>query len=485
MPAAGVKGARVKPVATSPTQFSCSTTTTSTSTTTSTAPSRRVCHLGAVFLLAVAMSCLLLGLQLNAMLMPGDAWAQENAQQHQQRKVHRSPFALSTLSYPMVTREMMKVATKEVMDFSSGLSNPERAERIAKRKQLKAELEERQASILEWQSKLDLAPNQRAQLAEDKMQLERDKAIMLNDQKVEAVLSHYNEDLAWIDVARKRHHPHVRYTVYSKAQPQTRPRNTFHLKNVGRESHTYLLHIVRNYEKLAEWTVFSQAAKPGFGFTFKDSSSGHMCSGVTWEHFVSYYSDRDWFAAYTYATRFPEISNSERLDKIFRNDSATGDACPVHGRQGWGKWWFADNHPLKRSTIAQKAGKAMIHPVDFYNAFVSKKRNFSSFVLAYAQGGRFAVSRSRIHMRPRSFYVDLLNVLSKSISPIEGYYMEAMWFDVFHPDRLQAEHGPVCALPHCDERKGRTCAVPHGDMFTDAKVRWERASLPRGSRTQS
>jgi len=137
MPAAGVKGARVKPVATSPTQFSCSTTTTSTSTTTSTAPSRRVCHLGAVFLLAVAMSCLLLGLQLNAMLMPGDAWAQENAQQHQQRKVHRSPFALSTLSYPMVTREMMKVATKEVMDFSSGLSNPERAERIAKRKQLK------------------------------------------------------------------------------------------------------------------------------------------------------------------------------------------------------------------------------------------------------------------------------------------------------------------------------------------------------------
>jgi len=115
MPAAGVKGARVKPVATSPTQFSCSTTTTSTSTTTSTAPSRRVCHLGAVFLLAVAMSCLLLGLQLNAMLMPGDAWAQENAQQHQQRKVHRSPFALSTLSYPMVTREMMKVATKEVM----------------------------------------------------------------------------------------------------------------------------------------------------------------------------------------------------------------------------------------------------------------------------------------------------------------------------------------------------------------------------------
>eukprot|EP00469_Lotharella_globosa_P003981 CAMPEP_0167810192 /NCGR_PEP_ID=MMETSP0111_2-20121227/24229_1 /TAXON_ID=91324 /ORGANISM="Lotharella globosa, Strain CCCM811" /LENGTH=264 /DNA_ID=CAMNT_0007708693 /DNA_START=20 /DNA_END=814 /DNA_ORIENTATION=+ len=186
MPAAGVKGARVKPVATSPTQFSCSTTTTSTSTTTSTAPSRRVCHLGAVFLLAVAMSCLLLGLQLNAMLMPGDAWAQENAQQHQQRKVHRSPFALSTLSYPMVTREMMKVATKEVMDFSSGLSNPERAERIAKRKQLKAELEERQASILEWQSKLDLAPNQRAQLAEDKMQLERDKAIMLNDQKVYA-----------------------------------------------------------------------------------------------------------------------------------------------------------------------------------------------------------------------------------------------------------------------------------------------------------
>merc|ERR1719359_2461274 len=66
--------------------------------------------------------------------------------------------------------------------------------------------------------------------------------------------------------------------------------------------------------------------------------------------------------------------------------------------------------------------------------------------LAFAQGGRFAVSRARVHARPRAFYAALLQELSESSSPIQGYWMEAAWYDVFHPEALQAK-APLCPLP--------------------------------------
>ena len=59
-----------------------------------------------------------------------------------------------------------------------------------------------------------------------------------------------SKDVAWSDAYKS-----VR-TVYCKgvSTPGCRP-----LPNVGRDTHTYLSHIVANYDRLAEWTVFSQA----------------------------------------------------------------------------------------------------------------------------------------------------------------------------------------------------------------------------------
>jgi len=75
---------------------------------------------------------------------------------------------------------------------------------------------------------------------------------------LELVISRYNEDLTWLrdlpgtqsDVCAK---------VYNKGHPLP---PTFvgvtELPNVGREAHTYLHHIIENYETLADYTVFLQ-----------------------------------------------------------------------------------------------------------------------------------------------------------------------------------------------------------------------------------
>ena len=72
-------------------------------------------------------------------------------------------------------------------------------------------------------------------------------------------------------------------------------------------------------------------------------------------------------------------------------------------------------------------------------------------------------------MRPLSYYKNLKNELSKSTHPIEGYYMETMWYDVFHPESLQAEYGPVCDVPVLPVHK----ALSHPKMMEGAHSRHE------------
>lgn len=62
---------------------------------------------------------------------------------------------------------------------------------------------------------------------------------------IEFVIAKYKEDMSWTkDLA-----PHI-VTIYDKS--------TGELPNVGREAHTYLYHIVKNYDKLNDVTVFLQ-----------------------------------------------------------------------------------------------------------------------------------------------------------------------------------------------------------------------------------
>lgn len=63
---------------------------------------------------------------------------------------------------------------------------------------------------------------------------------------IEFVIAKYREDTSWVDIL----HPY-QYRIYSKDEGGDLP-------NVGREAHTYLHHIIENYDKLAEVTVLLQ-----------------------------------------------------------------------------------------------------------------------------------------------------------------------------------------------------------------------------------
>jgi len=67
---------------------------------------------------------------------------------------------------------------------------------------------------------------------------------------MEIVVARFNEDLAWLQSLQ------CVQTVYNKGEDFG---NGHHpLPNIGRESHTYLHHIVNNYNNLSDVTVFTQ-----------------------------------------------------------------------------------------------------------------------------------------------------------------------------------------------------------------------------------
>ena len=81
---------------------------------------------------------------------------------------------------------------------------------------------------------------------------------------IDVVIARYNEEISWLNEGVMRSQTHVfknfRIFFYNKGGDFNGPK--FHhyetLQNIGRESHTYLTHITKNYNSLADKTIFLQ-----------------------------------------------------------------------------------------------------------------------------------------------------------------------------------------------------------------------------------
>ena len=127
---------------------------------------------------------------------------------------------------------------------------------------------------------------------------------------VEVVLSRHHEDVRWSDA-----YANVR-TVYDKptdgAQDTLNPATTrgrvVRLTNVGRESYTYLYHIVSNYDRLARLTVFSHGSAPQHGYRGHRRGGGHLLANSTFHDFVLSTSPRGHFV-FTGAVWLPTLAH--------------------------------------------------------------------------------------------------------------------------------------------------------------------------------
>uniref|UniRef100_A0A7S2U437 Uncharacterized protein n=1 Tax=Lotharella oceanica TaxID=641309 RepID=A0A7S2U437_9EUKA len=159
------------------------------------------------------------------------------------------------------------------------------------------------------------------------------------------------------------------------------------------------------------------------------------------------------------ARHFPTGYHCARMGSFVRNMSdATAEVCPSGGAGGWSPWFKNlenDPVPLSQSTSALLETGYEDGFIEFYKEHIDwdPERNITEIILAFPLGARWSVSKKRIHQRSRGYYETLLDLRTKNIDPRTGSYLEAMWYDVFHPDRLQSFSGPPCELPLLDDSR--------------------------------
>jgi len=213
---------------------------------------------------------------------------------------------------------------------------------------------------------------------------------------IEILVARYNEDLNWL-----KEEPFNKYNtiVYNKGLNddfnKTNSKKIIKIENVGREGHTYLYHIIQNYDNLADVTIFL----PGSGdMPHKMNNIKKIMSSI--ENYKT-----TTFIGYKY--------NNIRNDFFdFKIDN-----------------YISTNESNKKMNNESKTQLATIRPFgEWYDKF------FKDIIVQYVSfGGLFAISREHIRQHPKSYYEKLIQELNTSSNPEAGHFFERSWNAVFYP----------------------------------------------------
>ena len=201
------------------------------------------------------------------------------------------------------------------------------------------------------------------------------------------IISRYNEDLSWLDSFNK-----YKIIIYNKGNEidNSKYKNIFQLKNVGRESQTWLYHIVNHYNDLDDINVFLQGRIDDLGcMAYKDLSM--------YKRNIKKYG----FIASRYGMLGPlHWGHNVGIEKDIRY------------KTNW------EGGKISRSKIGfRKFAKNLFPEIPIF--------------VKTSYGGCFSVTKETIRQNDISIYKYLLDILSKHENPIEGHYMERLWCYLF------------------------------------------------------
>jgi hypothetical protein len=258
---------------------------------------------------------------------------------------------------------------------------------------------------------------------------------------IEVVLAHHSEDLSWI----AQYGRDVRFRIYTKGvELRPPPGAKIHkievLPNVGRESHTYISHIVKNYHTLADWTVFTQAGQPSFGYKGHRSGGGHLMAGDSFAKYLIPHPSGARFV-HTASVHLPSLDHLLRASYCIDSElieTGSTNMCPAEDSQ-WTPWW--ENDGFRNYVDGKRKSQNGEKIMDFYHKYIDPSHTKDEVITFFPQGARFAVSRDIIHRRPKSDYERLLATLSHDKDPYSGYYMEWLWSELF------LGHQETCSIP--------------------------------------
>jgi hypothetical protein len=224
------------------------------------------------------------------------------------------------------------------------------------------------------------------------------------ENETELVIARYNEDLEWI---KNEPFNKYKYTVYNKGPNENyvkteKFKKEFKLDNVGRETHSYLTHIINNYDNksFADITIFIPGSI--------ELENRYERSKRLFEK-IPLLEKTDLFSCMYYNNE-PVVQHCKdfSIDKYLSSNNNnrsinTDDSMFLEEIRPYSKWY---NHLFNDNNIESKC---------------------------FTQNSMFGITKETILKKPKSYYESLISRVNKHHNHEAVHYFERSWETVFYP----------------------------------------------------
>lgn len=215
---------------------------------------------------------------------------------------------------------------------------------------------------------------------------------------VEIIISRYNEDLNWL-----MEYPfnQFEYTVYNKGINddfiKTNVTKIIKLNNVGKCDHTYLYHIIKNYNNLSNIVVFFPGSLDMY---YKKEKAAKLLNLIIKNNFTKAYFIGDY------------QNNLYNTFKKFKLDD-----------------WKTTNEKNVIINSESSLQKCRLRPYGVWYRYFFGKTNAHWLTM----WGIFSVDKRDILQHKISRYILLIQTVNKHSNPEAGHYIERSWGAIFYP----------------------------------------------------
>ena len=204
--------------------------------------------------------------------------------------------------------------------------------------------------------------------------------------KNQIVISRFNENLNWLNKWKSE----FDIVVYNKGEEiNDSEYNYVNVPNYGRESHTYLYHIVKNYDSLYNGTIFLQGDIQDIGVNVFTNLMQYV-SGI-------------------------------------ENDGFSSSNIGFFNETLWNDIDFLSDPKYKQQV---QSGFLKLSEIKFKD-YIKKHLNKIPQITPVFWCGCFGVRKDFILSRPKKFYEDLLKSVPEYHTPEEAHFLERMWAYIF------------------------------------------------------
>ena len=215
------------------------------------------------------------------------------------------------------------------------------------------------------------------------------------DDNIVLLISHYNEDLSYLDNAPFNRHKQIIYTKGTNPPNCKQCNSVKQLPNVGVNVHTYLHYIIENYDHLPDVTVFLSGSCTEAYKMHNTLKTIEMAEKTKNSVFIVIEQPLDTPKLNHFTLDTYHVANSSNRD--LNNDQKMNQSN-VRPFGEWFKTYFGD--------------------IDF--------KHWNHFAI-------FAVSRHHIHNRSKESYQQWIELVNKDKNEESAHFFERAFLYVFHP----------------------------------------------------